>query len=283
MWHRMGRLITAASAAVLVSACVPPRPARQTVPTPLPDAVEPRDVAPEARLPQDALRPLDATGDTGLEALSRGDTSAAPASIPDAATPVDASPPDAKRPTDAAIPPRPGAEQSCDGEDDDGDGLVDEDLGCYVDIVRARWTNRHDNGDYYYAREPGVPPYWNCDSGGCGVQGPRFVVYAEPGVPGTVPLHLLFDELEVDHLLLADPDEVQARVAQGARYLGTLGHVYPADHPGRADAAPLVRLHNRDVHTWLFTVIPAEQRPPAFVATDVPTICCLAFATAPPP
>ncbi len=279
----MGRLTATTFAAVVACACVPPRPAPPGPlgPTATRDALTsapPRQAVADA----DVVRDLPVVPDAGsrgpaTDAGRPRDASHPPVALAEAGPPPDATP------EVGTIPDVwPASEQVCDGADDDADGRIDEGIGCYIDIYRARWTNRHDNGDFYYAREPGFPPYWNCDSGGCGLQGPTFTVYAEPGVPGTIPLHLLFDTLEVDHLVTSDPAEVEGRVAQGAWYLGTLGHVYPADHVGRTDAVPLVRLHNRDVHTWLFTVIPREQLPQAFVSTDVPSVCCLAFPTAPP-
>ena len=269
---RAGRLISGGVTLAFVAACVPDRPEQGEAGDP--DASRP--AAPTA--PPSRQSPRHDAAIPSNDAFLAPPDAATPGAVTHDATGVDAWDPDAALP-DAAVP---ATELACDGEDEDRDGRVDEDLGCYVEIYRSIWNNHSGNMDFYYAREPGWPPSWLCSDGQCGHQGARFLVYAEPGVPGTVPLHILFDELEVDHILTIDDAEVDARVGQGTRYLGLLGFVYPANAPGRLDASPLLRLHNSEIHTWLFTVDQREQHPPAFEITEPPALCCRAFATAPP-
>jgi hypothetical protein len=222
----------------------------------------------------------------------------------DATSPPDAArPPDARRPPDAIAGPAdalagpvdaigreedgglPPAERRCDGLDEDGDGDIDEGLGCYVDVTRSIWSNFRDNLDFYYAREPGLPPYWNCSEvHQCNVMDAGFRVYAATDVPGTVPLEIVYDPLRVAHVLTIDAAEVAMRVAQGALHLGHLGYVLPAADRSRRDATTLKRLYNERVTCWLFTTDPAEFDNPAAFASTHPTLdCCRVFSRDAPP
>ncbi len=152
--------------------------------------------------------------------------------------------------SDGAI--KPGHAELCDGKDNDCDGKMDDNSGCYHTVYRFYWSGAAGDTNHYYKTDSSTPA-------GYVAEGAKFKIFKSLVGGGIVDasLYRLYNHLVTNHLLTTSGVEVQIVQSQGYVYEAQIGYCAPSQLHG--SMIPLYRLWS-SVHTDHFYTTSAAER-----------------------